>query len=686
MADSRVTALEFACGTGTFVVEMMQRAIENIGPSSAKIDLMLREHILRNVYAFEYLIAPYTIAHLKVSQYLEERQIRISEDERFNIYLTNTLEPIDPQPDYFVPALSDETKRATKVKKKPILVITGNPPYAGESKNKGPWITHAIEEYKFLTFHDESGLLTRAPVREKNLKWLHDDYVKFIRFAQIKMDATSEGVVGVITNHSYLDNPTFAGMRNSLMQTFDQIWIVDFHGSVKPKELAPDGMSDENVFDIQKGVAVAFFVKKAGTLKGVWRTDVWGERIEKYKFAASARVGELSWTKLNPQFPDYIFIVQDRGLQAEYERGVFVTDILVQHSVGIVTARDSLAIHFDRETLLETVKRFAALPVEEARKRFKLRKDVRDWKVEWAQADLISHGPNPEGATQILYRPFDVRWTYYTGDSRGFHCYPRHDVMRHLLKDNIALITSRMTKGEQFAHVQVTDKPAEVICMSPETSNNGFVFPLYLYAPPAGETLSLPDLFGNGNPFAGRDRIENVAPKFRAWLNSRYDKIFTVEEIFGFVYAILHCRIYRKRYGEFMRRSFPRIPFPTARDDFEKLSKLGWDLAQWHLFKGDFDRKLGGYHGSGNNKVERVRYSENNQSIYINDDQRFANVPRDVWEYYVGGYQVLDRFLRYRQNRQLSLAEISNVELTVNILASSLEQMDRIDEVYRAGF
>jgi N-6 DNA Methylase len=190
MADSRVTALEFACGTGTFVIEMMQRAIENAGSSAAKIELLLKEHILKNIYAFEYLIAPYTIAHLKVAQYLEERQIRISDSERFNIFLTNTLEPIDPQPDYFVPALSEETKRATTVKKKPILVITGNPPYAGESKNKGPWITKALDEYKFLSYRDNNNAMRREPVQEKNLKWLHDDYVKFIRFAQMKMDAT----------------------------------------------------------------------------------------------------------------------------------------------------------------------------------------------------------------------------------------------------------------------------------------------------------------------------------------------------------------------------------------------------------------------------------------------------------------------------------------------------------------
>jgi predicted helicase len=497
---------------------------------------------------------------------------------------------------------------------------------------------------------------------------------------------TPEGVVGIITNHSYLDNPTFSGMRNSLLQTFDQIRIIDFHGSIKPKETPPPGTNNENVFDIQKGVAVAFFVKKSGAEKGVWRADVWGTRAEKYQFAANSKLAELTWVKLDPQFPDYMFVSQDRLRQSEFERGVSVTDIFVQHSVGIVTARDSLAIQFDRETLLVKLKKFCALSIEQARNTFKLGKDVRDWKVEWAQKDLLSRELSPNGAIQILYRPFDSRWTYYTGASRGFHCYPRHDVMQHMLKENIALITSRMTKGEQFAHVQVTDRPAEVICMSPETSNNGFVFPLYLYSPPSGGTSSLPDLFGKPDLFAGKERVENLSPNFRSWIDDHYRKHFTAEEIFGFVYAVLHSRTYRERYAEFLRRSFPRIQFPAKVGDFERLSELGRELSRWHLLKGDFGRQLGGYSGTGDNSVTDIHYSDGDQSIYINKTQRFANVPREVWLFYVGGYQVLDRYLRYRTKRKLSLIEISNLEVTINVLAASLQQMKKIDEVYRVAF
>ena len=247
LADhQRVTVLDFACGTGTFLVEVFQRAFENIGgPESGKADLLVRDHFLKNVFGFEYLIAPYTIAHLKLSQYLKDEKHPLTGSERLQVLLTNTLEPIEPQKNLLLPAVTAEVQAAQKVKEQPILVITGNPPYSGHSKNKGTWIKAAIQAYKKVDGRD---------LGEKNPKWLQDDYVKFIRFAQMKMDAVNEGVVGIITNHSYLDNPTFRGMRQSLSTTFNQIYVVDLHGSTKPKELAPPDVENENVFDIQKGV------------------------------------------------------------------------------------------------------------------------------------------------------------------------------------------------------------------------------------------------------------------------------------------------------------------------------------------------------------------------------------------------------------------------------------------------
>jgi hypothetical protein len=285
LADNkRVTVLDFACGTGTFLLEVCQRIFDNIGgPESGRADPIVREHILRNLYGFEYLIAPYTIAHLKLSQYLRDQGHALRSDERLQVFLTNTLEPIEPLKNLLLPAVSAEVEAAQGVKERPILVITGNPPYSGHSKNKGKWITAAIDEYKFTWEKTKDGLDERRPLGEKNPKWLQDDYVKFIRFAQMKMDGFSlksvapdgkliehsvagieNGIVGVITNHRWLDNPTFRGMRQSLMRTFNQIYVLDLHGSVNVR--APDGSKDENVFDIKQGVAISILYQRPETV------------------------------------------------------------------------------------------------------------------------------------------------------------------------------------------------------------------------------------------------------------------------------------------------------------------------------------------------------------------------------------------------------------------------------------
>ena len=687
LADhNRVTVLDFACGTGTFLVEVLERIFENIGEDSGKRDLIVRNHILKNIYGFEYLIAPYTIAHLKLSQFLEEQGHKLKNGERFPIYLTNTLEPIEPQKNYLLPALTDEVEAAQSVKEKPILVITGNPPYSGESKNKGNWITAAIGDYKFTMEAGAHGLQERKPVREKNLKWLQDDYVKFIRFAQMKMDAVDEGVVGIITNHSYLDNPTFPGMRQSLMRTFDQIWLIDLHGSTKPKEHPPGGIEDENVFDIMKGVAIALFIKKSDAEKGVWRADLWGKRLAKYQQTAALQKRELNWTKLRPESPNYLFVPEDRDVRSEYERGILVTNIFPVGGTGIITKRDDLCIHFEPEDVWKTVESFSRVVPQDALEKFGLPKDVRDWKVEWAQADLQSSGPVKTLVKPILYRPFDTRYTYYTGRARGFLGWPVERVMRHLLKDNFALITSRLTKGEDFAHVQVTDKPAEVICMSPETSNNGFIFPLYLYAPEEAQKPPKADLFGSDDPFHGKNKIENIAPKFRLWIDEYYAHHFSPEQLLGFIYAILHAPTYRKKFGDFLRRSFPRIPFPKTRANFESLSKLGWDLVQKHLLRDVPSLGLGKYCGHGDNEVEKIQYVAAEQAVYINATQHFAPVSPDVWDFRVGGYFVVSKYLKSRKGRKLTLDEIDNVTNVTNVLAFTIEQMRKIDEAYRNAF
>lgn len=471
-----------------------------------------------------------------------------------------------------------------------------------------------------------------------------------------------------LSNHSWLDNPTFRGMRQSLMHTFEQIYVLDLHGNAKKKEHAPDGSKDENVFDIEQGVAISLFVKRPGLEQGVWHAELWGRRLEKYKAAAEAGIRNLAWRRLQPESPHYLLVPQTTEGRATYNEGWSIPNILPVGSVGVVTSRDRLAIHFTRKDLLRTVRDFAALATEEARRVYSLGKDVQDWKVAWAQEDVKATGPSERHAATILYRPFDQRWTYYTGKSSGFLVRPRQTTMRHMVSgENLRLITSRLAKGETFRHAQVTDHICEVICMSPKTSNNGFLFPLYLHA-------------------EGGGRSENLSSDFRAFVDARYEHHYTPEEILGYIYAVLYAPTYRARYAEFLRIDFPRLRFPESVEDFEALSVLGWALVQAHMLRELPRRGLAAYHGKGDHTVEAVRYSAEDQAVTINKAQCFKPVPPTVWEFHIGGYQVLDKYLKSRKSRVLSLDEINHIGAIADSLAFTIEQMARIDEAYRSAF
>src|SRR5205807_1694706 len=430
----------------------------------------VRQHLLPRLFGFELLMAPYAMAHIKLAMQLaaidlpkEERSTwgyDFESDERLGIYLTNTLDEAHKRSDVlFGRYISDEANEAAKVKQSyPVMVVLGNPPYSGHSANKGDWIKDLLRGKDSQTgkvtgnYFEVDG----QSLGERNPKWLNDDYVKFMRFAQWRIEKTGYGVLAFITNHGYLDNPTFRGMRQSLMQTFDDIYILDLHGNSKKKERSPDGTKDENVFDIQQGVAIGIFIKRQkkaslSSAVNIYHAHLWGSREVyekigqklliggKYHWLADHDITTTEWVRIEPQLPFYLFTPRDIDLSTEYEKSMKLTDILPVNSTGIVTARDTLTIHWDIDAAWKTVYDFVSLPSETARTKYNLDKDVRDWKVTMAQADLKSSGPSKSNLVPILYRPFDIRYTYYTGKSRGFHCMPRGDVMRHMLRGgNIA--------------------------------------------------------------------------------------------------------------------------------------------------------------------------------------------------------------------------------------------------------
>ncbi len=486
LADHKqVTVLDFACGTGTFLLEMFQCIFENIGGAdSARADLIVRDHILKNLYGFEYLIAPYTIAHLKLSQYLKDKGHPLKDTERLQVFLTNTLEPIEPQRNLYLPAVTAEVEAAQGVKDMPILVITGNPPYSGHSKNNGDWIKAAVSEYR-----RRLDLLGRPG----QSKWLQADEVKFIRFAQLKMDATPEGIVGVITSHSWLDGPTFIGMRQSLLESFDQIYIIDLHGNTNKLERSPDGSVDNNVFDIEQGVAITLMVKKPGIAKGVFHADMWGKRLSKYEALTENSVASVRWSDLSPGGPDWLFKPYNAELSKDYHKFPAIPEIFSpagDPAPGVVTTHDQFAISFTPEEAKKKVGELLASATEaDARKKFRLCSQVQ-WSYEKAKSELAKLNLD-EHLAKLLYRPFDIRWTIW---DRNVAVHRRERVMRHMQMENLGLETSRQTKGEDFQHALVVDTPIEVISLSPKTSNNGFLFPLYLYSDEStkSETFPLP--------------------------------------------------------------------------------------------------------------------------------------------------------------------------------------------------
>jgi len=720
LAADGVTLLDPAAGTMTFVARAAQQAVREFEAkygAGAREDF-IRRHILKNFYAFELMMAPYAVGHLKMGFFLEELGHRLADDERVPFYLTNTLDTEELEQSRLpgFSALAEESRLAGKVKKHtPVLVILGNPPYSGHSSNLSEKITEINKGHKYVIgWNPKSGggaeavvreakrdmggtlqptfigrlikdyfFVDERPLGEKNPKWLQDDYVKFLRFAQWKIEEAGSGVVGMITNHGYLDNPTFRGMRQSLIRTFDDIYVLDLHGNSLKKETCPDGNPDQNVFDIRQGVAIAFFIKRGGTLKSdaaVRHADVFGTRELKYAWLNDHDLKHTDWVELEPGSPSYLFVPRDNALEAEYRRFPSVPDVFPMNSVGIVTARDGLTIQWSPEEVWRTVTVFSRTEPELARQGYSLGKDVQDWRVPLAQKDLLDSGPTREKIVSVLYRPFDVRHTYYTGRSQGFICRPRQEVMRHMLTgENLALITpKRVEHVGAWQHVFVSSAISDHVAVSLKTID--YHFPLYLYP-----SAARGDLFAHQEP---TERQPNLDPKLVAALAETYGREPTPEEIFHYVYAVLYAPAYRQKYSEFLRMDFPRLPFAADAGLFRNVEALGARLIALHLLKApELDRPSCRFDGEGENRIGKgkkvgLRYEASEQRVWINATQYFAPVREEVWAYQVGGYQVCDKWLKDRQERQLEIDDIRTYCRIVTALQLTLDIQQQIDELY----
>lgn len=674
-ASSNVTVLDPAAGTLTFPAEAAKLAVEEFVSKYGEggKEKFIREHILKNFYAFELMMAPYAVGHIKMSFLLEELGYKLKGDDRVKLYLTNTLEMEDlAQTDLpGMASLSEESRLAGKVKKEqPILVILGNPPYSGQSSNIGDWISEEIKKYYYVD---------GKPLNEKNPKWLQDDYVKFIRFAQWKIDKTGEGVLGFITNHGYLDNPTFRGMRQSLMKSFNEIYILDLHGNSLKKEKCPDGSKDENVFDIKQGVSIVLFIKKNSSdgKCRVFHSDLWGFRDEKYKNLSKQNIKDIKWNEITPKSEDYFFIPRDETLDEKYKDFVKTTDIFPVNSVGIVTARDELTIRWTPEEVWQTVLNFSKSDPELARITYKLGKDTRDWKVQLAQKDLKDSGLDKNKIIPILYRPFDIRYTYYTGRSRGFLCMPRSEVMNNMNHhQNLALLTLRKgLPNYNYSWVLITNISASHGVFYNGNQSTEYLFPLYQY--PSKEKN---DLFYD---IENKERRININHKYLIMLSDIYKTITTPESFLFYLYGILFSDTYRKKYSEFLKVDFPRVPFTKDYKLFKKMAEYGNRLADLHLLKSvELDTPIARFQVHGENIVDKPKYDEESERIYINGAQYFEGAPKEVWNYQIGGYQVCEKWLKDRKGRTLALDEIQTYCRIVTAIQKTIEIQKEIDEIY----
>ncbi len=718
-ATPSVTVLDPAGGTLTFLADAaklaVQEYIDKYGKGSA--GQFIKDHVLEHFFAFELMMAPYAAGHLKMGFLLEELGHKLADDERFPFYLTNTLE-MEELAQSTLPgmrSLSEESHLAAKIKKeRPILVILGNPPYSGISANASERIVEVKKGHKYIAGYQIGVSKGKGRLRyflkpqekeaKKDIKvrqktwigeliehykivdgqwfgerkhWLQDDYVKFFRFIQWKIDQAGEGAVGLITNHSYLDNPTFRGMRQSLMNSFDEIEVLDLHGNSLKKEKAPDGSADKNVFDIQQGVAIILMVKKAKRMKAcaVRHAELWGSRDKKYAFLSSHDSRTTKTVPLHPS-PPYYFLVPTKDEHKEAWEGYpRITDIFPVNVTGIVTARDQFVIDMDKASLQNRIVQFRHLSVEDEliRLSYKL-KDTRGWKLTLARKKLAKDDQWDTYFARILYRPFDIRWIYYTPTMVDWG---RPEVMRHMLQPNLSLCAMRQVSlHEKYSHFFATSFMVDNRTFA---SSKGIIqqFPLYLY-PNADKR----DLF-SGNDSG--ERVPNIEPWLFEALAKAYKKSPKPEAIFNYIYGVFFSSAYRKKYEEQLKIDFPRVPLTADFRLFKNLSEKGEELADLHLLRSEkLGKPVSRCEGSGGLSVETPTYDEERKRIYLNREKYFSHVSPDVWEYRIGGYQIAQKWLKDRKGRTLSSEDVSHYCRVLTALVETIRIQSSLDGIFEA--
>ena len=680
----KVQILDPATGTGTFLAAIVKHIREQYfsnqqgaWPDYVKQDLIPR------LNGFEVMMASYAMAHTKLEMVLRDSGCP-PDNDRLRIFLTNSLEEHHPDTStLFAEWLSTEAKEANFIKRDtPVMVVIGNPPLQRHLIQYGQVDQQPDEDYKYV---DGEHFGERR-------HWLHDDYVKFIRYGQHYIDRTEEGVLAYINNHSFLDNPTFRGMRWSLLQSFDKIYVLDLHGNSKKKETAPDGSADMNVFDIQQGVSINLFVKtgkkKKNALARVFHHDLYGQRKSKYQFLWDNDLDQVGFEELKMTAPYYLFIPQDTREEAEYVKGFSVNRLFPVSVTGIVTARDKFVIDIDKKKLLERILDFTDISQSDADIRMKyfgtssrrkyLPGDSRGWKMAGARQKIMNYR-HEDLIRGVSYRPFDNRCIYY---HRNMVDWGREKIMRHfLVGNNVGLVTSRITK-DTFS----------VLCTKHITAHKSatrydisYIFPLYLYPETDQQTL---DNKQAREPNLDKDIVKTIANRLN--LNFTPEKendnnTFASIDLLDYIYAVLHSPTYRERYKEFLKIDFPRVPHPTDKNQFRKLAKLGSELRTLHLLENPtLNTLITGYPETGDNTITKPEYKITDTKnrlgkVHINQTQYFTDVPETAWNFHIGGYQPAQKWLKDRKNCTLDHNDITHYQKIIVALCETDRLMREVD-------
>lgn len=663
----RVQILDPATGTGTFLAEVVKQIHKKFEGQQGIWSNYVNAHLLPRLNGFELLMASYAMAHLKLDLLLTETGYKPTTNQRFRVYLTNSLEEHHQDTGtLFANWLSTEANEANRVKRDtPVMCVIGNPPYAISSSNRSQWIQNLIKDYK-------------KDLNERKIN-IDDDYIKFIRYGQHFIDKNGSGILAYISANSFIDGITHRQMRKYLLQSFDKIYILDLHGNAKKKETAIDGSIDQNVFDIMQGVSINIFIKtgnkKKSDLGQVFHYDLFGTREIKYSMLLNNRLNTIKFSKIDLQEP-YFFFVPKKVKDVNYESWFSINELFIIVNNGVKTDRDSLFIDQSRQAIES---RFKVLLSDVIPQTF-----INDFRVINSGSFKITERIKSKRfdasfIKPILYRPFDIRYIYYDPQivSR-----PAQKVMQHMLNDNLALLSCRQQSTFNFQHVLVCNVLSEVCTVSLQTKETTYTFPLYLYSK-LNERQTLTDLVER-TPNLNRQIINEIENELRlTFTNEKVvgDANFAPIDILDYIYAILYSHTYREKYKDFLKTDFPRIPYPKDRETFWQLVNLGSELRQIHLLESPkVEKYITQYPIDGNNLISKVKYENGN--VYINDTQHFAHVPEIAWNFYIGGYQPAQKWLKDRKDRMLEFEDILHYQKIIVALTETdriMKELQKID-------